>query len=41
MNIYVSNLARRFDNFGAKSLGTKETKMSMAEREGFEPSIRL
>jgi hypothetical protein len=37
----VSNLARRFDNWGAKSLMQKVTPGGMAERKGFEPLIRL
>ena len=41
MNIEVSNLARKFDTYGAKSLTGNETKTGVAEREGFEPPIRL
>ena len=41
VNKQVSNLARKFDTYGAKSLTGNETKTGVAEREGFEPPIRL
>jgi hypothetical protein len=36
-----SNLERRFDNYGAKNLKINDSILRVAEREGFEPPIRL
>ena len=41
MNRSLSNLERRFDNFGVNSLKVNDAMTRVAEREGFEPPIRL